>query len=59
VVRDCALILEQVYKDNGVPTKLDVYPGLPHAFWAIFTDLKISKKHKDDSREGLKWLLAE
>lgn len=59
VVRDCALILEQVYKDSGVPTKLDVYPGLPHGFWALFTDLKISEKHKDDSREGLKWLLAE
>ncbi|KAF4458489.1 sterigmatocystin biosynthesis lipase esterase STCI [Fusarium albosuccineum] len=58
-VRDCSLVLEQVYKDEGVPTKMDIYPGLPHAFWAIFPELDESKKREQDSLEGLKWLLAQ
>ncbi|KAF4455422.1 hypothetical protein F53441_2211 [Fusarium austroafricanum] len=56
-VRDCSIILEQVYKDEGVPTKIDIYPGLPHAFWAIFPELEISKKRERDAADGLKWLL--
>ncbi|OBS26614.1 hypothetical protein FPOA_00557 [Fusarium poae] len=58
-VRDCSIILEQVYKDEGVPTKIDIYPGLPHAFWAMFPELEISQKRERDAAEGLKWLLSE
>ncbi|RKL37644.1 hypothetical protein BFJ72_g7729 [Fusarium proliferatum] len=57
-VRDCSIVLEQIYKDEGVPTKIDIYPGLPHAFWAIFPELEISQKRERDAVEGLKWLLA-
>ncbi|KAF5025033.1 hypothetical protein F66182_2901 [Fusarium sp. NRRL 66182] len=57
-LRDCSIVLEQVYKDSGVPTKIDIYPGLPHAFWAMFPDLEISQKRERDVVEGLKWLLA-
>ncbi|KAF5662365.1 lipase esterase [Fusarium heterosporum] len=56
-IRDCSIILEQVYRDEGVPTRLDIYPGLPHAFWAIFPELEISQKRERDAVEGLKWLL--
>ena len=58
-VRDCSIMLEQVYKDDGVPTKIDIYPGLPHAFWAIFPELEVSQKRERDAVEGLKWLLAK
>ncbi|KAM0225759.1 hypothetical protein ACHAQD_000718 [Fusarium lateritium] len=57
-LRDCSIVLEQVYKDEGVPTKLDIYPGLPHAFWAMFPEFEISQKRERDVVEGLKWLLA-
>lgn len=57
-VRDCSIVLEQIYKDEEVPTKIDIYPGLPHAFWAIFPELEISRKRERDAVEGLKWLLA-
>ncbi|KAI2776798.1 hypothetical protein F4815DRAFT_448938 [Daldinia loculata] len=33
--RDCTFVMEQVWRDAGVPTKLDVYPGMPHVFWAL------------------------
>ena len=58
-VRDCSLVLEQVYKDDGVPTKIHIYPGLPHAFWALFPELQISSKRQEDVVEGLKWLLEQ
>ncbi|KAL0781712.1 hypothetical protein CaCOL14_003047 [Colletotrichum acutatum] len=52
-VRDCTLIMEQVWKDAGIPTKLDVYPGLPHGFWALFPQADFSKKHQRDQKAGL------
>jgi len=58
-VRDCGLILDQVFKDDGVPTKLDIYPGFPHGFWGPFEGEEFGKKHAQDSTEGLKWLLAK
>jgi hypothetical protein len=51
--------MEQVFKDDGVSTKTDIYPGLPHGFWGFFPDLKISAKQKRDAEEGLKWLLSK
>lgn len=58
-LRDCGLVMEQVYRDDGIPTKLYVYPGLPHAFWVLFPDLEVSQKHTSDTTDGLTWLLAE
>ncbi|KAH6998005.1 Alpha/Beta hydrolase protein [Ilyonectria sp. MPI-CAGE-AT-0026] len=54
-LRDCELVMEQVCWDDGVPTKLDVYPGLPHAFWVPFLDLEVSQKHTSDTTCGLTW----
>ncbi|TQS32894.1 hypothetical protein Golomagni_06777, partial [Golovinomyces magnicellulatus] len=45
--------------DAGVETKLDIYPGLPHGFWMIFPQISVKKKHDDDSRKALEWLLQK
>lgn len=40
-------------------TKLTVYPGLPHAFWAFFPQLDASRKAVGKVVEGFGWLLGK
>ncbi|KAJ7885521.1 Alpha/Beta hydrolase protein [Mycena olivaceomarginata] len=58
-LRDEGLLYERLLRECGVRTKLDVYPGVPHAFHASFPQLTISKKWEVDIRTGIRWLLAE
>ncbi|KAK5002501.1 hypothetical protein LTR28_011337 [Elasticomyces elasticus] len=59
-LRDEALLLERVMRRrDGVATRLDVYPGLPHAFWSLFPDLECSRRFVRDTVEGFRWLLAQ
>lgn len=55
--RDCSLVAEQVFSDAGIPTRLDVYAGLPHAFWTLMPDASFSKDRQEDVRRALRWLL--
>ncbi|KAJ9644333.1 hypothetical protein H2204_001685 [Knufia peltigerae] len=57
-LRDEALIYERVLREEcNVPTRLDLYPGLPHGFWSWWPTAGFSKKQAQDSMAGLKWLL--
>ncbi|XEV01501.1 hypothetical protein FSHL1_006788 [Fusarium sambucinum] len=55
-LRDDGLIYEKALRAHGVSTRLDVYPGLPHAFDGIFRELTISKKCMSDMLAGIGWL---
>ena len=55
--RDESLIFDDMLKNQGVPTRVDLYAGLPHIFFHNFKDLPQSKKWMGDTVEGFKWLL--
>ena len=59
-LRDEALIFERIMREEeGIRTKVDVYPGLPHGYWSIMPTLKWSEKFVADSVEGVRWLLEQ
>ncbi|KAG7090661.1 hypothetical protein E1B28_009760 [Marasmius oreades] len=56
-LRDEGFLYEKVLKEAGVPTKLEVYPGVPHGFHAYLFDIKQAAKFREDFNDGLQWLL--
>jgi acetyl esterase/lipase len=59
-LRDEALIYEKVLReDEGIKTKVDVYPGLPHGFWSMFPTIPSSKKFVEESVKGVQWLVEQ
>ncbi len=59
-LRDEAFIYEEILREeNGVKTKVDIYPGLPHGFWSYFPEAGFSKKLQEDCVGGMKWLLEQ
>ena len=59
-LRDEALIYERILReDQGIMTKVDVYPGMPHGFWSIAPQLKASEGFVEDSVKGIQWLLEQ
>lgn len=56
-LRDDGLIYERILSASGTPTKLDVYPGLPHGFNSVLPMLKVSQQANQDLLEGFAWLL--
>ncbi|KAF2809188.1 uncharacterized protein BDZ99DRAFT_571982 [Mytilinidion resinicola] len=58
--RDDAVIYERVLReDYKIPTKVDMYKGLPHMFWAMIPGLKQSAQWKADRVDGMRWLLEQ
>ncbi|KAL0959754.1 hypothetical protein HGRIS_011444 [Hohenbuehelia grisea] len=51
------ILYAKLLEASGVPSKLDVYPGLPHGFHLFFPKLTASEKIDHDFQDGIKWLL--
>ena len=58
-VRDEGIIYERVLREeDGVKTKMYLYPGLPHDHCRFFPFLKGSEKFRREQVEGMGWLLG-
>ncbi|KAH9935177.1 Alpha/Beta hydrolase protein [Epithele typhae] len=55
--RDTALVYADRLRAAGVPVKVEVYRGAPHAFHYAYPKPRLGQKFDKDMREGLKWLL--
>jgi acetyl esterase/lipase len=58
-LRDEALIYEALLRDAGMPTKMEVYTGLPHGAPDFFPMHSVAKKALVDLKEGLGWILQQ
>ncbi|KAJ7870728.1 Alpha/Beta hydrolase protein [Mycena olivaceomarginata] len=55
-LRDEGLLYERLLREQGVLTKLDIYPGVPHGFHAMLPGMRAAKKWDADLRQGIKWV---
>ena len=56
-LRDDGLIYARVLQDAGIPTRLNIYPGVPHGFNGFFPQLTLAQKYEQDTMDGMSWLL--
>ncbi|KAI5117941.1 hypothetical protein M0805_002054 [Coniferiporia weirii] len=57
-LRDEGLLYAQLLQKDGVPTKVEVYPGVPHGFASYFPQLAASARWRADLDVGLRWLFG-
>ncbi|KAJ4983875.1 esterase lipase [Stagonosporopsis vannaccii] len=59
-LRDGTLIYEHVLREEyNVPTKLDVYAGVPHCAPDFFPMLPLASKALEDLKAGVEWILSQ
>jgi hypothetical protein len=55
--RDGGIIYIEELNRLDIPTRLNVYRGLPHIWWSVFSMLKASRARFEDLHRGVAWLL--
>ncbi|EAU37572.1 conserved hypothetical protein [Aspergillus terreus NIH2624] len=58
ILRDEGLLYAQLLSENGVPTDVNVFSGLPHGFRRYGNKLSESKRWDSVICEGIKWTLS-
>ena len=56
--RDSAILYKHLLEKAGGAVKLDIYPGLPHTFWAFYPQVSAASKWAHELVSGTKWLLG-
>jgi acetyl esterase/lipase len=56
-LRDDGLLYERELRNAKVPTRVDVYPGVPHGFEGMFPRLDLATKAVKDRETSFDWLL--
>jgi acetyl esterase/lipase len=60
ILRDDSIIYERVLReDYKVPTRIDIYKGMPHMFWVFFPTFTTTLQWKEDIVNGVRWLLQQ
>jgi len=58
-LRDEGLLYERLLKEDGVKTKIHIYPGLSHGFWSQFPEWEKSKTFVKETVAGVEWILSQ
>ena len=53
------MFYSHLVREAGGTVKLDIYPGLPHTFWAFYPQVSAAKKWARDLVSGVYWLLEK
>ncbi|VDC01645.1 unnamed protein product [Peniophora sp. CBMAI 1063] len=56
-LRDEGILYAELMRAAGVEVKLEIYPGVPHAFDYIMPDIPLAQKYVKDTHEAVRWLL--
>lgn len=55
--RDTGVLYAEELRRDGLPVKLDVYPGLPHSWWSTFPQIDATREWLKRSLAGMQWVL--
>ncbi|KZV69949.1 hypothetical protein PENSPDRAFT_463494 [Peniophora sp. CONT] len=56
-LRDEGILYAELLRAAGVEVKLEIYPGVPHAFENLMPEIRLAKRYIKDTHDAVRWLL--